>query len=324
MKNVFVTGGSGFLGRNLIAELVRRNVAVRALSRSEEASAKVQSLGAEPVPGDLGSYKAIVESVKGCDTVFHLAAKVDDWGPYDEFYKTNVEGTENMLAAAKAAGVGTFAHASTDAVLAGGRPIVKADETWPKPRRPLGYYPLTKGMAEDRVLAANSPLLRTVVIRPRLVWGPGDTSVLGKMESSVRSGMWMWLSGGRYLTSTCHVFNVCAALLLAAEKGFGGGIYFVTDGEPIEFRHFATALLQSRGLNPGRKSIPLPLAKIAARFMETTWRLLRVSCRPPVTPCGLALIGVETTLNDSKIRRELGYEPVMTIQDGLKNLFTAA
>jgi nucleoside-diphosphate-sugar epimerase len=280
----------------------------------------VERLGAEAVAGDLGRYDSLVEGAEGCDTVFHLAAKVDDWGRYDEFYRTNVEGTENVLAAARAAGATKFMHASTEAVLVGGRPIVGATEAWPRPARPLGHYPLTKGMAEDRVIAANSAAMQTVIVRPRLVWGRGDTSVLPKMVRSVRNGTWRWISGGRYLTSTCHVANACAALLLAAERGGGGEIYFVTDGEPVEFRWFATELLRSRGLDPGTGSVPRPLVRVGAWLVDRVWRMLGLSGRPPVTPCGLRLIGVETTMDDSKIRRELGYRPVMTLGDGMSQL----
>jgi nucleoside-diphosphate-sugar epimerase len=320
MKCVFVTGGSGFLGRNIIAVLREHGYEVRALARSEHAMKNAQSAGAEPVLGDLDDREALRVGMSGCTTVFHAAAMVDDWGRYDEFYNVNVVGTERVLAVAKEAGVRRFVHVSTEAVLIGGTPIINADETWPLPKRPLGLYPLTKGMAEERVIAANSSDMTTIVLRPRFIWGNGDTSVLAKMLKSVKDGSWMWISGGHYLTSTCHVANVCEAMMLAASRGRGGDIYFITDGKPVEFREFVTRLLLSQGVDPGTRSIPRWLVRLVASCSELAWSLLRLRGKPPITRCGLCLIGEEVTINDAKARQELGYAPVISIEEGLAEM----
>src|SRR5688500_16422261 len=141
MAIVFVTGGSGFVGRNLIRALIARGDGVRALARSESSITAVEKLGATPVKGDLDSVDAMTEGMRGAGVVFHAAAQTDMTGTKDQFYKVTVAGTENVLAAAKAAGVRRFVHVGTEAVLADGKPIVDADETRPHPDRPAGLYP---------------------------------------------------------------------------------------------------------------------------------------------------------------------------------------
>jgi nucleoside-diphosphate-sugar epimerase len=312
------------VGRALIAELRARGQDVRALARSEAAQRAVREAGAEPVAGDLDSAAALLEGMTGCDVVYHSAANVKQWGPREEFFRVNVAGTSNALEQARAAGVKTFVHVSTEAVLAGERPIINADETSPRAEHPAGLYPLTKGLAEEAVLAANSPAMKTVIVRPRLIWGKGDTTVLPAIVESVKSGVFRWLSGGRYLTSTCHVRNVCEGMILAAERGRGGEIYFLTDGPPVVFRDFMTALLETQGVRPPDGSVPSWVARGLARAVESVWEPLGIEGTPPITFTAVKLIGEEVTVNDAKARRELGYTGRVTREEGLRELAESA
>jgi len=320
MERAFVTGGSGFVGRNLIEELRNRGVKVRALARTDIASKTVQDLGAEPVRGDLDSLDAMRTGIDGCDVVFHAAAKVELWGDPDEFHRVNVLGTQSVIDAAKMAGVKKLVHVSTEALLAGGPPIVDADETWPYPAKPAGLYPRTKGLAEYCVIEANGPGLETVAVRPPLIWGKGDTSVLPKIAEAVESGQWMWFGDGHYPHATTHIRNVVEGLMLAAEKGRGGEIYFVTDGEPQDFRDFITAMLRTRGVEPNSKSIPYGVAAVFAHASEGIWRLFGLKSMPPLPRTVLYIMGRKLTVNDGKARRELGYEGRMTVEEGLREM----
>jgi nucleoside-diphosphate-sugar epimerase len=198
-------------------------------------------------------------------------------------------------------------------VLADGNPIVRADETRPLPRRPLGAYPLTKGLAEQAVLAANRDGLETVVVRPRFVWGKGDTNLLPEFLDAVRAGKFGWIGGGHYLTSTVHVDNVIEGMLLAADKGKPGEIYFLTDGAPVEFRHFITQLLATQGVDAPDRNVPRWLARTAVTL--TSWMK-----RPPLTKTAFALMAHEVTVDDTKARRELGYVGKKTIEQGLAEM----
>lgn len=318
MTTVFVSGGSGFVGRNLIRALIARGDRVLALARSAAAQEAVAALGATPVAADLLTVSAA--QLQGCDTVFHAAAVVDEWGPRTWFEEINVTGTHHLLEAARTAGVKCFVHVGTEAVFAEGPPLVNLDETRLIPEHPLPRYPATKAAAEKLVRAANCTEMRTVVIRPRLIWGADDTSVLPKLVEAVKKGQFAWIDGGRYLTSSCHVYNVVEGALLAAEKGRGGEAYFLTDGAPIEFRKFMTALFATRNVAPGDKSIPRVVASALAHSCEFLWEYLPLPGTPPLTRLAIVLGCQEVTVNDAKARRELGYLGEISIQQGLEML----
>lgn len=318
----FVTGGSGFVGKHLLAALAKRGEPARALARSPEAARAIQAAGGEPWEGGLTDAERLRLGMEGCDTVFHAAAHVKMSGPRAAFYETNVRGTEAVLEAARAAGVKRFVHVSTEAVLVDGGPMANLHETRPLPQRPVGPYPSTKGEAERRVLQVNSPELTTVAVRPRLVWGPGDTTVLPQLVAAVRAGRFRWIGGGHYLTSTCHVENAVEGLLLAAEKGQGGQVYFLTDGPPVEFRAFVTALLKTQGVEPGDRSLPTALAATVAVVGDFVWDLLGLKSTPPLSRTELLLVGQEVTVSDAKARQELGYTGHVSREEGLRALAT--
>ncbi|HEY8208541.1 MAG TPA: NAD-dependent epimerase/dehydratase family protein [Myxococcaceae bacterium] len=316
----FVTGGSGFVGRRLIRVLREKGHEVRALARSDAAVQAVRAAGAEEVRGELSDAAAMREGMTGCQWVFHSAALAKAWGPRKDFVEANVRGTENVLEASLAAGVKRLVHISTEAVLVGSGPIVNADENRPLPKYPIGNYSITKGMAERQVLAGNCPERETVVVRPRFIWGKDDTTVLAEMIKAVKDGRFAWISGGRYLTSTCHVRNVVEGCLLAAEKGKPREVYFLTDGEPVEFRAFVTQMLGTQGVSPGNRSVPRPIISAVSFVTEAIWTFLRARKPPPITRSELKLIGEAVTVNDRKARVELGYRPVVSIEEGLKEM----
>jgi nucleoside-diphosphate-sugar epimerase len=319
----FVTGGSGFVGRNLIEMLRAQGWEVRALARSDKASEAVRAAGAEPVRGDLDDEHALVEGMRGCSHVFHCAAKVEQFGRRADFVRINVDGTQRVLDAARAAGAKRVVHVSTEAVLCGTR-IVGVDETAPRAKHPVGLYAETKGLAEDRVLAANRDGLETVIVRPRFIWGRGDTTLLAALGYAVRSGKFAWIAGGHHLTSTCHVRNVCEGTIAAAERGRPGEIYFLTDGAPVEFREFITRMLATQKVTPQDRSIPRWLAGAAGALLETLFTWFRPSGQPPLTRMTVRLIGEEVTVRDDKARRELGYRAHVSVDEGLSELSAAS
>ena len=319
-KPVFVTGGSGFVGREVIAALAAKGVPVRALVRSPKAAATVTGLGATPVQGDLSTVDAMRAGMQGAAAVVHAAAKVDIWGKLEDFERDTIEGTRNALRAAEQAGVPRFIHVGTEAVLAGGGPIIQADETAPYPPRPNGPYPWSKGQAERDVIAANRPGFATISVRPRFIWGRGDTSLLPELLKAMQSGAWAWFGGGHHLTSTCHVRNVAEGILLAIERGTGGEIYFLTDGEPVEFRDFLTRMAATQGVVAPARHAPLWVAKALAGGGEFVWSSFSLKGRPPLTYTAINLMFQEVTLRDGKARAQLGYTSHVSIAQGLAEL----
>jgi len=316
----FVTGGSGFLGRRLIRELVVRGYYVRALARSAQARQDVAAAGAEPAEGDLDDQAALARAMEGMPLVIHAAALAKEWAPLEDFERVNVRGTENLLAAARQTGVKRIVHVSTEAVLLDGRPLVRVDER--EQASPDAYpgYPRTKAISELAVLAANGPSLETVVVRPRFIWGEGDTTLLPAISAKVRAGKFAWIAGGRSLSSTCHVVNCCEGTILAAEKGTPGEVYFLTDGEPVEFRAFLTEMLGAAGVKPGDASVPFWLARAFAWTVDGIWRGFGLSSEPPVTRVAVSLLGREVTVVDDKARRELGYRAEIDRATGMRRL----
>ena len=312
MPTAFVTGGSGFVGGALIERLRREGWDVRALARSERAAGQGRELGAEPVMGDLDDLH-----IEDCEIAFHAAAKVGDFGDPADFDRVNVQGTRNVVAACMAGGVRRLVHVGTEAALMAGQPLVNVDETAPlRPDSPV-LYSSSKAKAEEIVRGAD---LETVVVRPRFVWGRGDTTLLPQIVEMVRSGRFRWVGGGRHLTATTHIDNTVEGLWLAATKAPAGGVYFVTDGEPVVFRDFLTALVGTQGVEIPDKSVPPGVASAAARAAEAVWRRLRRPGNPPLTRFAVWVSSQECTIDISRAKRELGYRPVMSREDGLAEL----
>ncbi|MGJ8668707.1 MAG: NAD-dependent epimerase/dehydratase family protein [Oceanococcus sp.] len=319
MNKAFVTGGSGFVGRNLIRRLKKEGIAVVALARSESAANAVAALGARPARGDLLDVDSLIAAMQGCEVVFHAAAMVDDWGPRATFWQVNVIGTETALKAAKQAGVQRFIHVGTEAIYADGKSSMAAlDETSPLPDKPLPRYPQTKQEAEKQVLAASSDGFSCVSVRPRLIWGNDDTSVLPKLLSEVATGKFVWPDHGNALTSTCHVDNVCEGLWLAAQRGRAGEAYFLSDGDPVSYRKFLGAQFLAHGHAIPTKSIPLAVANVVARSCEYLWEHLPLSGNPPVHRLMIELGAKPVVIHDDKARKELGYLPVFDRANFLK------
>src|SRR4051812_3297094 len=266
MPAAFVTGGSGFVGGALIERLRREGWDVRALARSDRAAGRVRELGAEPVMSDLDDVR-----IEHCEVAFHAAAKVEDFGDPAEFERINVQGTRNVIHACREAGVRRLVHVGTEAALMAGQPLVNVDETAElRPDSP-SLYPSTKAKAEELGRAAHGDGPGTAVVRRRFVWGRGDETLLPQVIEMVRSGRFRWVGGGRQLTSTTHIDNTVEGLWLAATRGPAGGVWFVTDGEPVVFRDFMTEWLGTQGVEIPDKSVPAPVAGGAARGLEWLW-----------------------------------------------------
>ncbi|MCX5852380.1 MAG: NAD-dependent epimerase/dehydratase family protein, partial [Deltaproteobacteria bacterium] len=222
--------------------------------------------------------------------------------------------------AAQAAGSRRFVHISAGAVLTGGRPVINADETWEVPGKPIGAYAQTKALGEKFVLESNSKNFSTVILRPPCIWGTGDQAMLPGMIDAIRSGKWVWIDQGKYFYSTCHVNNVCEAILLACDKGQGGEVYFIADGPPATFRDFFSELIRTQRIEPGNMSIPGWTARLLAPLMEKIWTTFNLKGYPPVSNETVALFLSPISIVDNKARSILGYRGLYTRQQGMADL----
>ncbi|MGB2938902.1 MAG: NAD-dependent epimerase/dehydratase family protein [Candidatus Dormiibacterota bacterium] len=324
MTTVFVTGGSGFVGGRLIDRLVADGHTVRALARSSSATAKVAARGAMSVRGDLGDFRSLRAAATGCELAFHAAAAVTEMGTWDDFVHANVDGTRAVVDACVAAGVSRLVHVSTEAVLMNGQPLVNVNEETPRRPDSRAPYPATKARAEEIVQAANREGFETVIVRPRFIWGRGDTTLLPRMVHLAKAGRLAWIGGGDNITDVTHVDNVVEGLVLAAEKGRPGEIYFVTDGQPARFREFISDLLRTQGVEPRARSVPVAVAGALTWAGETAWKLLPLKGAPPLPYIAYWVSSLECTIDISKARRELGYAPITTREQGMAELRDSA
>ena len=317
-NNLFFTGGSGFVGQNVIPQLLDSGWTVYALARSENALKKVEAAGAKGVLGSLSDLKNAQQVLENCQIVIHAAAYMDFSYNYEKFYEVNVRGTKRLLTAAKRAGVKKFIYIGAASVI-NGKPIKNVDELYQPRHLPRDHYSKTKALAEKLVLEANLPDFATIALRPPAIWGPNN-SHYDDMLKMAKEGKWMWIGDGTHTLSTIHVDNLAAAIKAAIDKGRGGQIYYVTDGEQRPLKTFFTEVLRAEGIEPGDRSLPRGLALAIARVVEFFWKLFRLKKRPPIAPVMIYLMGTEFSVNDRKARSELGYRNAVSIDDGLGQL----
>lgn len=316
---LFVTGGTGYVGRNLIRHFTAQGIQVVALTRSVDARHAVQKLGAQAFDGDLFSPD-LVAGMAGCQALVHAAADTDHGLPTRTQYRTNVEGTRQILEAAHKAGIRRVVHLSTESVLLDGGPLIHANEFHPYPRWPAGGYSASKAAAERIALSASREGCDVVVVRPRFVWGRDDSTALPQLLDAVDKKQFAWINGGRYQTSTTHIANLIHGIERALIAGEPGESYFITDSDVVEFRSFISELLATQGRPLPTKEVPGWLVSGVATVSDWIARLSRGRWTPPVTRQALATSAVEITLDIGKACRDLGYTPPISRAQGLAEL----
>lgn len=318
-----VTGGGGFLGLAIVRRLVERGEAVRGFSR--QAHPALSALGVEQHQGDLADAGAVAGAMEGCDVVYHVAAKAGVWGPYAEYYRANVVGTQNVLAACRRHGISRLVYTSSPSVVFDGRDMEGVDESAPYPRHFAAHYPRSKAAAEQLVRQANDGELATVSLRPHLIWGPGDQHLLPRLVARARAGQLRRIGRGGKRIDTVYIDNAAEAHLLAAERlapgaVIGGRAYFISQGEPVETWEMINRLLAAAGVPPVERTIPARLAMVLAWCFETTHRLVRNQSEPRLTRFVVKELCTSHWFDLSAARRDLGYAPAVSTAEGLRRL----
>jgi nucleoside-diphosphate-sugar epimerase len=324
---VLVTGGGGFLGGNLVRALLRRGDQVRVLARGEHPS--IAALGAELVRGDVADEAAVDRAVAGTGGVFHVASKIGYWGAYREYERTNVTGTEALLAAAEKHRVERFLYTSTPSVAIGTEAGFEgADEALPYPERFLSPYARSKARAERIVLARSSPALRTAALRPHFIYGPGDPHIAPRLVENARKGRIARIGDGTNQVDVTYIDN-CVDAHLAAFDALGdptspvaGQAYFIGDPAPVRLWDFVARVLETHGAPAVEKHLSFGTAYAIGAALEVAFKTFAVRTEPPLTRLGAIMLGTSHFFSHEKARRDFGYRPAITTDVGLQRSIT--
>ncbi|MFZ0548441.1 MAG: NAD-dependent epimerase/dehydratase family protein [Candidatus Promineifilaceae bacterium] len=316
---IFITGASGFIG-GAIARHLHPTHELVAMARSRESAEKILALGINAINCSLSTVTP--NHVADCQAVIHAAAFVSASGSREQFWQTNVAGTKRLTAAASLAGARRFIHISTESVLFHGQPLRSIDESYPYPEKTPFLYSETKAEAERLVLAANQPDqgFATIALRPRLVWGPGDQTILPVVTHMAQDGGFFWFNNGEALTSTAYIDNVVHAVELALTARANGKPYFITDDEIWCVKDFLTAYAATQGITLPNRSLPAGPMRLLGRFTGGVWRLFNMKSEPPLTELAVAAMSADCTLKIDNARKDLGYKPILTVAQGLEKM----
>lgn len=322
MKNALVTGATGLLGRHLVETLAGSGWRVRALVRGSGRVEGLEHLGAEVVRGDLLDAESLKEAARGSDYVFHSAAHVGDWGSRQLFFKTNVDGTRNLLSAAEGAGVRRFVHISTAWVYGMSLNGSAIDESFPA--RPTGdMYGDSKVAGEKVVLDYNGKgRLPVTVLRPALCYGPHDWKFLPRVIESLRGRVPVMIGPGDHRAPLVFVGDVaeCAAVAALSDEA-SGQVFNVASPETVTWNMVVETITGATGLKPPSLHLPFPVAYGASALMESAWRLFRAQGPPLLTKYAARLVGKGYNFDGSRAGRQLGFIPRVCWSEGSARTF---
>ena len=314
--SALVTGASGFIGGRLAERLAtEEGVRVRGMFRRAKKAERLKTLPLEIVQADLLDLESLRQAIDGCDLAFHCAAVVQETGDRNEFFDTNVKGTENVLRVSRDAGVKKFIHFSSVSVY-GMNPPDRVDET--TPFEPCGnLYCDTKIAAEKAVWAAHDEArLPVVVIRPANVYGPYSSSWTLRPIKLINSGQMILINGGTGLCNYVYIDNLLDATIAATKRDESvGEVYLVSDGMPVTWKEFFGYYGQMAG-KPKMRSVPEWVGKIIGLGMEISSKL---TGKPPkITREAVGFLTRKARCNIEKARHELGFQPRFSLEEGMQ------
>lgn len=320
-QKVLVTGGGGFLGGAVVRRLIKRGDVVRSFSRGFYP--ELASLGVEQIQGNITDKKAVEKATEGMDLVFHIAAKPGVWGDYADYFQPNVIGTKNIIAACVKHNVSRLVYTSSPSVVFNGTDMEGVDESTPYPDRFHAPYPATKAIAEKYVVAAASERLKTIILRPHLIWGPGDNHLVPRIIA--RAKRLVRIGSGKNLVDTIYIDNAADAHILAADKldenpELSGSIYFISQGDPLPLWEMVDGILKAAGLGPVKRSMPHKTAWLIGTFLEMIYKGFKIKKEPPMTRFVANELATAHWFDISAAKTDLGYVPKVSTAEGLCRL----
>jgi nucleoside-diphosphate-sugar epimerase len=312
---VFVTGGSGFVGKRLVARLVQEGHSVLALSRSISTDSMLEEFGCTPVRGDLSDISQWEMALLHVDAVIHCAAPVEFWGAWSKFSSGIVDATKTLVAAAAKRGVKRFIHLSSESVLQASQSLVDIDESFAYPQVTSSFYGEAKKQAEEFLLNCTLPL-EIIVLRPPFIWGSSCPS-LELISQQVKARQFIWIDKGTHPFEAVHVDNLVEAIQCSLSRGKDRNVYFITDQEQTTVRGFFEPLFAHLNLPKIKHSLPSIILRPVATVLESIWRFLSLKTPPPLTRFTLDFVAQPRRYSAIKSRDELGYKPLLSRKQGM-------
>jgi nucleoside-diphosphate-sugar epimerase len=285
-------------------------------------SAVASQLGLTELLADLNDAATVARATRGMEAVIHLAARVGVVGSAAQFHAANVTGTRTVLEAARAGGVARFVLISSPSVAHSGSALAGTGADSADPTHAKGHYSRSKAQAELEVLAADAPGFTTIAIRPHLIWGPGDTQLVGRIVARARSGRLALVGGGRALIDTTYIDNAVDAVVAAldhAPDGHGQA-FVVSNGEPRTVAELFERICAAGGVPAPSRSVPRPVAWTGGALAEGVWRLGRRTDDPPMTRFLASQLATAHWFDQRRVREVLDWAPRVSLDEGFTRL----
>lgn len=323
MNRALITGGGGFVGKAIVRQLLQEGVDCAVVGRRRYP--ELEEVGIKCFQGDISDSDFIVSCLKGFDTVFHVAALAGIWGGWGHYYKTNVVGTENIIAGCKTNNIPVLVYTSTPSVVFDRKDILDGDETLPYPSKFLCNYARSKMMAEKSVLAVSQNEIATCAIRPHLIWGPEDPHLVPRLLQRGKDGSLRIVGEGKNKVDITYIDNVAHAHILAAKNLFttktaAGKSYFIGQEKPVILWDWINELLEKSDINQVTKKVPLSVALFSGGLLEILFGLLNVEKEPKMTRFLAEQLAKSHYFSHLQAEQDIGYFPIVTIEDGMDRL----